>query len=184
MQKREGVVEVDASFIKGQAVITYDPEKTSPPALVQAINSQTLYRASLFAGRNFGAGARQIALQFEVPFDPQRTWKIGTELKELQGVSDVNALADGRVGITFDPQVVKAKKIVSRVEGMGYPVLGVETLSPSGEQAGDGGVPFPYWTASGVILLGIGLFVYRWRRNARRSLPKSEASPLQKEKTS
>ncbi len=184
MQKTDGVVETDASFIKGQAVITYDPEKTSPPALVKAINSQTLYRASLFAGRNFGAGARQIALQFEVPFDPQRTWEIGTGLKGLQGVSDVNALADGRVGITFDPQVIKAKKIISRVAGLGYAVLGVETISSSEEPARDSGLSLPYWTASGGVLLGIGLFVFFRHRRSRRSLPTPESSPVQKEKTS
>lgn len=179
----EGVVEADASFIKGQATVIYDPEKTSPPALVKAINSQTLYRASLLEGGNFRTGARQIALRFETPLDLQRTWKIGMELKELQGVTDVNALADGRVGITFDPQVVKAKKIISRVEGMGYPVLGVETISSSGEQAGDRGGHFPYWTASGGVLLGIGLFLFCWRRRSRRGLPTADRSPVRKEKT-
>ena len=184
MQKMEGVVETDASFITGQASVTYDPEKTSPPVLVLAINSKTLYRASMLAGKNFGAGARQIALQFETPYDPQRTRKIGTDLKELQGVTDVNALSDGRVGITFDPQVIKAKKIISRVAGLGYAVLGVETISSSEEQAGDGKVPFFYWTASGGVMLGIGLFLFCRRRRSRRSLPTPETSPMRKEKTS
>lgn len=129
MQKTEGVLAADASFIKGQAVITYDPEKTSPQALVQALNSKTLYRASLLAGSHFRIGTREIALQFETPLDPQRTWRIGTDLKKLQGVTDVNVLADGRVGVTFDPQVTEATTIVSRVEKIGYPVLGVETLA-------------------------------------------------------
>lgn len=131
MQKQDGVLAADASFIKGQAVITYDPDKTSPEALVQALNSKTLYRASLLVGSHFKVGTQQIALQFGTPSDPQRTWRIGTTLKRLEGVTDVDALADGRIGITFDPLLVDTAKIVYRVEALGYPVLDVGTSSSS-----------------------------------------------------
>ena len=50
MQKVEGVLTADASFIRGQAIVTYDPQRTSPQVLVQALNTQTLYRASVMLG--------------------------------------------------------------------------------------------------------------------------------------
>lgn len=184
MEKTEGVLAADASFVKGQAVITYDPQQTSPQALVQALNTQTLFRASLLAGNHFKTGTRQIALQFETPLDPERTWRIGTGLKQVQGVTDVNALDEGRVGITFDPKVTDAERIVSRVEGLGYPVLGTETLSQPEVLPGDGSGAFPYWALSGMVLFGIGVFLYRRQRQARRDLAPPDASSLGKESSS
>ena len=43
----EGVISGQASFIKGVAVVGYDPARTSPEELVTAINTMTSYRASL-----------------------------------------------------------------------------------------------------------------------------------------
>lgn len=110
MQKVEGVLTADASFIKGQAVITYDPEKTSPQALVQALNTQTLYRASVVAGN--------------------------------------------------------------------------EPLSPPEKQTEGSGAPLPYLLVSSPFILGIGLFVYRRHRRARRSHVPAKVSPVRREETS
>jgi len=52
LKKVEGVISAEASFVKGEAVVTYDPGRTSPEALAQEINSKTLYRATVDRGKN------------------------------------------------------------------------------------------------------------------------------------
>lgn len=57
-----------------------------------------------------------------------------------------------------------------------YPVSGAETLSPPAKPGEDTESALPYWPRGGTVLLGIGLFVYRRHRSARRSLPTSRKS--------
>jgi copper chaperone CopZ len=42
-----GVLEAEASFLSGTAVVVYDPARIDPEAIVAAVNSKTLYRARL-----------------------------------------------------------------------------------------------------------------------------------------
>ena len=48
--KVEGVKEAKADYEKGLAWAKYDPAKTSPEKLVEAINKSTPFRASLKEG--------------------------------------------------------------------------------------------------------------------------------------
>lgn len=137
LEGTDGVISADASFITGQAVVTYDSEATSPEALVAAINTRTFYRAWLPSpdDERVEPASRQITLAFQREFDPARAWQIGTTLKALQGVTDVNALPDGRVSVAFDPERVDPKRVIGAVEEMGYGVVGVEGPSPLGGDA-------------------------------------------------
>lgn len=47
LSSQPGVIEADASFLSGSAVVVYDPERTTPGAIVEAVNARTLYRARL-----------------------------------------------------------------------------------------------------------------------------------------
>ncbi|MFQ5830915.1 MAG: cation transporter [Candidatus Methylomirabilia bacterium] len=152
LKEIDGVISADVSFSAGAAVVTYDSEKTSPEALVSAINDRTIYRASL------EATTRQIALAFDGELDPQRISWITAGLKEVRGVADVGAL-DGRVSVAYDPLLVDATGIIAAAEGMGYAVTGVEPISPAGEDAEAWG--WLYWSLSGLLLLSALLYVYR-----------------------
>ncbi|MCQ3979710.1 MAG: hypothetical protein DPW09_40340 [Anaerolineae bacterium] len=43
----DGVVEAKADFVKGIATVSYDPARVTPAQMVEAINTQSFYRASL-----------------------------------------------------------------------------------------------------------------------------------------
>ena len=43
----DGVVNAKADFVAGMAVVTYDPARIAPEQMVEAINTQTFFRASL-----------------------------------------------------------------------------------------------------------------------------------------
>ena len=43
----DGVVDARADFVEGTAVVTYDPGRVAPEQMVEAINTQTFFRASL-----------------------------------------------------------------------------------------------------------------------------------------
>lgn len=59
LRSQPGVLEADASFLTGTAVVVYDSGTTGPPALVEAINARTLYRARpLAAGESFAEPGR------------------------------------------------------------------------------------------------------------------------------
>jgi len=151
----DGVVSADASFISGQAVVTYDSDRTSPEALVAAINSEAFYRASLPGpgdARN-AVRTRNVTLAFQRQFNPLRTWQIGARLKELPGVTDVNALEDGRVGIAFDPERVDPKQIIATVEELGFGVAQVEDSRWSWI--------FVFGPVSGLLVLSALIFVRR-----------------------
>jgi len=151
----DGVVSADASFIRGQAVVTYDSGRTSPEALVAAINSQSFYRASLPGpgDARIAVKTRNVTLAFQRQFNPLRTWQIGTKLKKLPGVTDVNALEDGRVDIAFDPERVDPKQIIATVEELGFGVAQVEDSRWSWI--------FVYGSVSGLLVLSALIFVCR-----------------------
>ena len=61
----DGVLSADADFRTGQAVVTYDPARTSPTQIVEAFNSQSFYRARLAdlggnTAANPGTGTRGV----------------------------------------------------------------------------------------------------------------------------
>lgn len=43
----DGVVEAKADYVKGLATVSYDPARVTPTQMVEAINTQSFYRASL-----------------------------------------------------------------------------------------------------------------------------------------
>lgn len=43
----DGVVEAKADYVKGLATVSYDPAQVTPNQMVEAINTQSFYRASL-----------------------------------------------------------------------------------------------------------------------------------------
>ncbi len=43
----DGVVDTKADFVKGTAVVTYDPSRVAPEQMVETINAQTFFRAGL-----------------------------------------------------------------------------------------------------------------------------------------
>jgi copper chaperone CopZ len=43
----DGVVDAEADFVDGTAVVTYDPDRVVPEQTVEAINARTFFRASL-----------------------------------------------------------------------------------------------------------------------------------------
>lgn len=43
----DGVVEAKADYVKGLATVSYDPAQVTPDQMVEAINTQSFYRASL-----------------------------------------------------------------------------------------------------------------------------------------
>lgn len=54
LRSQPGVLEADASFLTGTAVVVYESGTTGPEALVEAVNARTLYRARpLAAGESF-----------------------------------------------------------------------------------------------------------------------------------
>lgn len=131
MSRVNGVTRADASFIRGQAVVEYEPEKTSPQALVIALNQQTPYRASVLGSgeRNFREGTQVILLDVGDDPNPQRTWTIAMELARDFAVTDVQArIEDARVGVRYDPGKLQPEEIVKRVRGLGFQVRGVVPL--------------------------------------------------------
>lgn len=57
LRSQPGVLEADASFRTGRAVVLYDPEKVTPEEIAEAINTRTFYRARVL-GSGEGAQAR------------------------------------------------------------------------------------------------------------------------------
>lgn len=54
-----GVLEADASFLTGTAVVVYDPTKNDPQRIVAALSTRTFYRARpVAAGEAFAPPAR------------------------------------------------------------------------------------------------------------------------------
>lgn len=45
LSSQPGVIEADASFLSGSAVVVYDPDRIGPRAIVEAVNTRTFYRA-------------------------------------------------------------------------------------------------------------------------------------------
>ena len=43
----DGVVDADASYVKGLATVTYDPARVTPGQMVEAVNTRTFFHASL-----------------------------------------------------------------------------------------------------------------------------------------
>ncbi|GIK37025.1 MAG: hypothetical protein BroJett011_08580 [Chloroflexota bacterium] len=43
----DGVVEAKADYVKGLAMVSYDPARVTPTQMVEAINTKSFYRASL-----------------------------------------------------------------------------------------------------------------------------------------
>lgn len=43
----DGVVDAKADYIAGSATVNYDPARVTPAQMVEAINTQSFYRASL-----------------------------------------------------------------------------------------------------------------------------------------
>lgn len=57
LKAQPGVQEADADFRTGTAVVVYDPARTKPETLTEAINSKTFYRARVVApGEGAAAG--------------------------------------------------------------------------------------------------------------------------------
>lgn len=47
LRAQPGVIEADANFRTGRAVVVYDPERISPAELMDAVNKRSFYRARL-----------------------------------------------------------------------------------------------------------------------------------------
>jgi copper chaperone CopZ len=47
LKSLDGVVEAKADYVKGLATISYDPTRVTPTQMVEAINTQSFYRARL-----------------------------------------------------------------------------------------------------------------------------------------
>lgn len=47
LRAQPGVIEADASFRTGRAVVVYDPKQISPAELMDAVNKRSFYRARL-----------------------------------------------------------------------------------------------------------------------------------------
>lgn len=60
LRAQPGVLEADADFRTGRAVVIYDPERTDPGTIADAVNKRTFYRAQPLDPRE-GSSARERA---------------------------------------------------------------------------------------------------------------------------
>ena len=59
LRSQPGVIEADASFLSGTAVVVYDPGRTGPKAIMEAVSAKTFYRVRPLApGEAFVPPAR------------------------------------------------------------------------------------------------------------------------------
>lgn len=58
LRAHPGVIEADADFRTGRAVVVYDPKRVKPEELIDAVNKRTFYRARLLE-QGDGSGTRK-----------------------------------------------------------------------------------------------------------------------------
>ena len=131
------MISANASSIKGTAVVVYDPEKTSPEALVAVINTGTFYRASLPS-----ASLRSVVLKIEGMKKEGGAARIASVLNKLEGIEGGSLdLRKEEVLLEFDSKKLTVEQILRAVPSGGQFRVSVQSVSSGGQVAESGGRP-------------------------------------------
>jgi len=92
----DGVVDAKADYIAGSATVSYDPARVTPAQMVEAINTQSFYRADLpQAAAVTGQASRRVNFL---------SFVAGGVLLTLAGVGVWRVIARRQAGRTSQPQ--------------------------------------------------------------------------------
>lgn len=105
----EGVLTVNADFIRGTATVEYDPALVTPQQIVEGINSQTFYRARLEEPNVATAILSIPGLTDQAAID-----QINAAFDGIEGIRGGTA-APGTLTIEFDPDLVTAEALVAGI---------------------------------------------------------------------
>lgn len=176
----EGVISADASFIRGQAVVKYDPQRTNAEAFIEKLNRESPYRASLMMEKpeRTALGAKRLLLRIKGPraLNPTEralAWAlVGEALGEFPGVLDLKALDDGGAELSYDPESVSEEEVLGRADEAIYRALGKGfevKLSKASEGEKPPGI-FPVALPLAVTAAAAGVIALFLKRRSRRSV--------------
>jgi len=128
LKRSEGVISANASSIKGTAVVVFDPEKTSPQALVAVINTGTFYRASLPS-----ASLRSVVLKIGGMKNEGAASRIASVLNKLDGIEGGSLdLKKEEAQLAFDSKKLTVEQIARAVDSDGPFTVSVQSVSTDG----------------------------------------------------
>lgn len=143
----EGVISAEASFLRGEALISYDPSRVKALDLIQAVNTKTPYRASLPALLLKGTGQGP-------PVQPET-------LKAIPGVEAIEVHPEEGLLLRYNPSATSAEAIIASLRERGY----AREVVPFQDSRGGLGWAFYLAIAAGLGALLLGL---RFRGKGRR----------------
>jgi len=123
LSDQEGVTSANVNFALGNATVTYDPKRTAPKQLVQAIRDV-----------GYDVDIERVELEIAGIVCVACITTIENALKEVPGVIDesINPVTAQAV-IDYDPSVATLEKIVQTIRSTGYDVIEVPPFGAEAE---------------------------------------------------